>query len=76
MERSASVYLPPLLFNLWTEPVRSKEMEGSEIKEERGRRTEKVRENEANKTLHKLKMGDSVLMPSFTEEIAWERESL
>lgn len=51
-------------------------MEGSEIKEERGRRTEKVRENEANKTLHKLKMGDSVLMPSFTEEIAWERESL
>lgn len=38
--------------------------------------SDRKREKDANKMLHKLRMGDSVLMPSFTKEIAWEGEPL
>lgn len=78
-ERSPSVYLPPLLFDPldWTRVeqrgvgMRGKNREEEETKWQKER--EKMRRTE---TLHKLRMGDSVLMPSFTEEIAWEGEPL
>lgn len=34
------------------------------------------RVKQKKKILQKLRMGDSVLMPSFTEEIVWEGEPL